>query len=105
MPVRGLNEGHVPVARGTQDVHARGPQPLARLVDVVDCVGEVPEEAAGRVRLALIPVVRELDLGAVAGRAAAQEHEREASLVALAPPGLSETELPDEELERSVQVL
>ena len=37
-------------------------------VEVVDLVGQVAEEAARRVDLVAVPVVRELDLGGVAPR-------------------------------------
>src|SRR5579883_1795548 len=50
LPVGRLHEGHPPVARRAEDRDALGPQLLAGRVDVVDLVGEVPEEPARRVR-------------------------------------------------------
>lgn len=102
MQIRRAHEGHAPVARGPIDRHAGIEEPLARLVDVVDLEREVAEEAPDRVGLGLIPVVGELDLGALEPRA--QEDEREAAALVLLPAHLAQAEFTDEEIERGIEV-
>ena len=96
MAVGRLDEGHVPVARGPQDRDAGVAQPRTRRVDVVDLVGEVAEEPARGVRLGLVPVVRQLDLRAVAFRAGTEEYEREPPPLVLLTAELAQAKLRDE---------
>src|SRR5689334_19174894 len=92
MPVGGLDERHVPVARWAQHLDPLRFDSLAELVDVVDLEREVAEEASRGVGLFLIPVVGQLDLGRVAARAAAEEDQREASRLVLLAPHLTQAQ-------------
>src|ERR1700722_11139595 len=103
-PVWRPYEGHVTVARWAQDVYPRVAEARARGVDVVYLVREVTEEATRRIRLLLIPVVRELDLGRVALGAGRQEDEREATAFVVPPPHLTQPKFLHEEVERRVEV-
>ena len=64
----------------------------------------MPEEAPGRVRLRLIPVVGQLDLRSVPVGATAQEHQRVAPGGVLVAPRLDEPELAHEELQRRLEI-
>src|SRR5690606_2376724 len=77
---------------------------LAGRVDVIDLVRDVAEVAADRVRLLLVPVVGQLDLGRISLGLLAEEHEREPALLAVAPADLAQAEPLAEEPERGRQV-
>ena len=71
---------------------------------VVDGEREMPKVAPRLIGHVLVPVVGQLDLGGIVGGAAAQEHERETTALALAATHLPQTELVAEETERVVEV-
>src|SRR5579864_3725578 len=99
MPIGRFDEGHTPVARRSENRHARGAEPLASGVNVVDLEREVTEEASRAVRLFLVPVVRKLDLPRVTGGARRQEDEREPSRSGLAPAYFAQPELVHEKVD------
>eukprot|EP01037_Dinobryon_pediforme_P019321 gene19322-19723_t len=63
---------------------------LARLIDIFDTVGEVPEIAAAAIAFG-IPIVRQLDLRVVIA-GGGEEDQREATLLAVHPPHFLESE-------------
>ena len=74
---------NTPLVLPSTALDAGGLEARAGLVDVVDAIGQVAEEAPLGVWLGVVPVVGELDLGCVAGGAGAQEHQRELALGAV----------------------
>jgi len=77
----------------SEDVDARRAKALTRGVDVVHLEREVPEESPRGIRLLLVPVVRQLDLGRVPVGARGQKDEGEAASVAPVPADLAQAEL------------
>jgi len=88
-----FDERHPAVTRWSEDVDARGAKALTRGVDVVHLEREVPEESPRGIRLLLVPVVRQLDLGRVPVGARGQKDEGEAASVAPVPADLAQAEL------------
>ena len=64
----------------------------------------MPEVAADRVRLRVIPVVGQLDLRRVALAALAEEHQREPALLVVSATDLGQPEALAEEVDRRSQV-
>src|SRR3546814_17453759 len=80
------DESHVAVARRAVDRDARIHQALARLVDIVDAIGDVAEIAAAVIAL-LVPVPGQFQLRVlVAGRC--KVDQREAALFIVVPTNL-----------------
>lgn len=88
--VRRFDKGHVPITRRAVDNVARIQNTLARVVNVVDAIGQVAEIAPAGVRLCRSaifrwPVIGELYLGDALTAGGSKKDERKAPLLAGKP--------------------
>ena len=112
MPVRGADEGHLPVARRPVDGDARLHQPFAERVDIVHLIGKMTEEARLPIVLG-IPVIgvrsaarRDRVCSAPPGlrRRRCQEYQGEAALFAVASAHLPQPQFVTIKIKRVVEV-